>query len=175
MSSPAVDDSVLVAAPTAAVAPAAVDRVLATQRVPESNATAPTVVGQGFQGDSPIFVRPFGCPKLGQSPSSFALLPASPVPVGDAMARVAALRTAASNEASDEVLLGFVEARAGNAERGPAISIPRRGSSASTFQRWTFWPGLPRSPSDAGWTVRSSQNRANPCDKETVPCCGATG
>jgi hypothetical protein len=56
------------------------------------------------------------------------VLPASPAPhsdiaaaeqaggqtAGDAAPRVAALRTAASGQASDEVFLRFVEARAGN-------------------------------------------------------------
>jgi autotransporter-associated beta strand protein len=127
-SSPAVSDSVLAAAaapvPTAAVAPAAVDRVLATQPA-------------DFEGDSPIFVER----KLGQSPSSPALLPASPVPhsdapvldraggqpAGDATPRVAVPRTAAFGQASDEVLLRIVEARAGNAAARAGNQHPATG------------------------------------------------
>jgi autotransporter-associated beta strand protein len=114
-SSAAASDAVLAAAaaavPTAAVAPVAVDRVLAIQPVPESNAAASAIVGREFSGWSSV------------------LLPASPVPhsdaaavdhaggrpAGDATPRVAVLRTAASGQASDEVLLRIVEARAGNA------------------------------------------------------------
>ena len=123
---PAVNDSVLAAAPavvpTAAVAPAAIDRLLATQPVPESNAVASAIVTRASSGRLPA-------PGLMPSGRPFALLPASPVPHSDAAVvdhaggqpavdvtpRLAAPRTAASGEASDQVLLHFVDARPGNA------------------------------------------------------------
>ena len=114
-----------------AVVPAAVDRVLATQSVPASNAVAPAIVGRAILA---VAVRPLtGC--LGSTffilhPFALALvLPVSPVRVGDATPRVALLRTAASTEASDEVLLRVAEARAGKRRRagwqsaGPATSL----------------------------------------------------
>jgi hypothetical protein len=104
------------------MAPATVDRVLATQPVPESNAVASAIVGRASSGRlSALRLMPSRWPSR--------VLPASPVPhsdapvrdhaggqpAGDATPRVAALRTAASDQASDEVLLRFAEARAGNA------------------------------------------------------------
>jgi hypothetical protein len=69
------------------------------------------------------------------------VLPASPVPhsdaaavdhaggqpAGDARPRVAALRAAASGQASDEVLLRFVEARAGNTAARAGNQHPATG------------------------------------------------
>jgi autotransporter-associated beta strand protein len=136
--SPAVSDSVLVpaaaAVPTATVAPAAVDRVLATQpRFGGLGATAglPSsaegTVGQANRGTHHSTTD--GAPCLMPSAWPSALLPISPVPhsdvaaadhaggrpAGDTGPRVAVLRTAASGQASDEVLLRIMEARAGNA------------------------------------------------------------
>jgi autotransporter-associated beta strand protein len=151
--SAAVSDSVLAAAaaavPTAAMAPAAVDRVLAIRPVPESNAVAPAIVGRASLGSAeellPLsqrgqsrFRATLRVPETGTVPELFVLLPASPVPhsdatvvehaggqpAGDARPRVAVLRTAAFGEASDEVLLRFVEARAGNAAARAANQHP---------------------------------------------------
>ena len=131
------------AVPTAAVAPAAVDRLLAAQAVPESNAVASAIVGRASPG-SPLAL-PSAAPVSRSSsfilsPSSL-LSPASPVPysdaalvdhaggqpAGDATARVTALRAAASGEASDEVLLRFADARPGDttARAGNRQPAPR--------------------------------------------------
>ncbi|MGA2065001.1 MAG: MBG domain-containing protein [Thermoguttaceae bacterium] len=133
--SPEVSDSVLAAA--AAVAPAAVDRLLAAQPVPESNAVASAVVGRPagggqshFRGTKigtvprlwPLAVLP---PSPVPSSSSFTLPPSSlALPAGDTMPQVAALRTAASGQASDEVLLRFTGARAGNTAAGAGNRHP---------------------------------------------------
>ena len=108
---------------SAAVAPAAVDRVLAAQPVRESSAATSAIVGRASSG----------------WPS--ALLPVSPVPhsaatavdhaggqpVGDAAPRVAAPRTPASGQASDEVLLRIAEARPGNAASRAGNQHPATG------------------------------------------------
>jgi autotransporter-associated beta strand protein len=124
-SAPAAGDAVLAAAaavPTAAVALAAVDRLLATQPLPESTAVATAIVGRSSSdSSSALSLPPSGWPS--------ARLRASAVPHSDAAAanhaggqptedeapRVGALRTAASGEARDEVLLRIAEARSGNA------------------------------------------------------------
>jgi autotransporter-associated beta strand protein len=124
--SPAVSYSVLAAVaapvPTAAVAPAAVDRLLATQPVPESNAVASTIVGRvSLSRPSPVRLMPSGWWSIP--------LPASPVPHSDVATvdraggqpaedttpRVAVLRTAASGQPTDEALLRIVDARPVNA------------------------------------------------------------
>jgi autotransporter-associated beta strand protein len=114
-SSPAASDAVLVAAavpvaPTAAVAPAAVDSLLATQPVPESRAVGAAVVGRESLRERSVVLPPSR-----SSYSGVAVDHTGGQAAGDAMPRVAALRTAASGQASNKVLLRFAEARAGNA------------------------------------------------------------
>jgi hypothetical protein len=114
-SSPAASDAVLAAAavpvaPTAAVAPAAVDSLLATQPVPESRAVGAAVVGRESLRERSVVLPPSR-----SSYSGVAVDHTGGQAAGDAMPRVAALRTAASGQASNKVLLRFAEARAGNA------------------------------------------------------------
>ncbi|MGA2069258.1 MAG: IPT/TIG domain-containing protein [Thermoguttaceae bacterium] len=120
----------LQAAP-AAVAPAVVDRLLATQPVLASGEAASAVAGRTSSrrpsGHSPAAPASHSSSFI-FSPSSL-VLPTAPVPhsdaaaadhaggrpAGDAAPRVAALRTAASGQASDQVLLRIAEARPRNA------------------------------------------------------------
>jgi hypothetical protein len=130
--SPAVSDSVLAAAamPTATVAPAAVDSLLAAQPVPASGAVTPAIVGR-------VSLRWLSL-----------VSPASPIPhadaavidragvqpAGDARPRVAALRTAASGEASDEVLLRCVDARPGDTKARARNQQPATGLFSPDLQ-----------------------------------------
>jgi autotransporter-associated beta strand protein len=122
--SPAVGDAVLAAAaaaPTAVVAPAAVDYLLAIQGVPGVVCGPSTpFVPQGVPPNCHTY--PFAGPGW---PSR--VLAASPVQAGDAAPRVAALQTAASSEASDELLLRIAAARAGNAAARAGNQQPATG------------------------------------------------
>jgi serine/threonine protein kinase len=109
-------------APTAAVAPAVVDRVLATQPVAESNAVASAIVGRVSSGRLSAFsLLPAGWPfalfpaSPGPRSNTGAVDPASGQPVADATPRVAVLPAAASGQANDEALLRIADARPRNA------------------------------------------------------------
>jgi autotransporter-associated beta strand protein len=124
--SPAASDSVLAASamgvPTAVVVPAAVDRLLATQPVPESNVVASAIVTwASLSRPSAPRLMPSGWFSI---PLSGSPVPHSDVtaadhtggqPAGNATPRVAAPRTAASDQASDEALLRIVDTQTGNA------------------------------------------------------------
>jgi autotransporter-associated beta strand protein len=110
---------------SAAVAPAAVDRVLAARPVPDSNPVAPVPHSSSFiLSPSSLLPPAFPIPHS----DAAAVAHAGSRPAGDATPRVAVLRTAASGEASDGVLLRIAEARAGKAAARAGNRHPAPGA-----------------------------------------------